>query len=50
MTDPEKWKELCAQAAVEKDPKHLLELVEEINRILEGRDKAKEPIKGRKLQ
>ena len=41
MTDPDKWKEICAQAAVEQDPKRLLELVQEINRILEEQDKKK---------
>ena len=43
MTDPEKWKELCAQAAVEKDPKRLLELVQEINRILDDQDNKNRP-------
>jgi hypothetical protein len=38
MTDGEKWKELCAKAAAEKDPQRLLELVEEINRILEEQE------------
>ena len=41
MTDPEKWKELCEQAAVEQDPKRLLELVQEINRILDELDNKK---------
>ena len=41
--DPEKWKELCAQAAVEQDPNRLLELVQEINRILEEQDHKKRP-------
>lgn len=41
MTDREKWKELCARAAVEKDPQRLLELVQEINRILEEQHKEK---------
>lgn len=40
MTNPEKWKKVCAKAAIEKDPKRLLELVEELNRLLEERDKA----------
>jgi hypothetical protein len=30
----ERWKELCRQAAEEKDPKRLLELANEINRLL----------------
>jgi hypothetical protein len=37
MEDEKKprWKELCAQAAVEHDNGKLLELVTEINRLLE---------------
>jgi len=35
MTDSAKWKELCAQAAVEQNPQRLLELVQQINDILE---------------
>ncbi len=50
MTDREKWKELCAKAAVEQDPQRLLELVTEINRLLEERHKPEEPPKGRKPQ
>jgi hypothetical protein len=30
----ERWQELCEQAANEKDPAKMLELVEEINRLL----------------
>jgi hypothetical protein len=35
----EQWMALCARAAVEEDPKKLLELVREINRLLEIRNK-----------
>ncbi|MGA7219992.1 MAG: hypothetical protein WBX38_16875 [Candidatus Sulfotelmatobacter sp.] len=35
----EHWVELCARAAVEQDPKKLLELVSEINRLLDVRNK-----------
>jgi hypothetical protein len=35
----ENWVELCARAAVEQDPKKLLELVREINRLLDVRKK-----------
>lgn len=35
----ETWVVLCAQAAVEQDPKRLLDLVSEINRLLHGRKK-----------
>jgi hypothetical protein len=30
----ERWQELCEQAANEQDPKRMLEIVEEINRLL----------------
>jgi hypothetical protein len=35
----ERWIELCERAAVEQDPKKLLELVSEINRLFEAREK-----------
>jgi hypothetical protein len=35
----EGWIALCAQAAVEQDPRKLLELVSEINRLLDARRK-----------
>jgi hypothetical protein len=42
MTEtPERWKQLCEQAAVELDPARLLELCQEINRILEEKDRVK---------
>jgi len=34
----ERWKELCAEAAIEQDPQRLLELVKEINRLLEEKE------------
>jgi hypothetical protein len=34
---PERWTELCRQASVERDPKKLLQLVTEINRLLAER-------------
>ncbi len=36
---PETWISLCARAAVEQDPKKLLDLVIEINRLLDARRK-----------
>jgi hypothetical protein len=30
----QRWKELCAQAAIEQDPKKLIELTKEIDRLL----------------
>ena len=33
----ERWRILCEQAAVEKDPKKLLELTKEINDLLLGK-------------
>jgi len=35
----ERWFELCAQAAVEQDPKKMLELVQEINRLLAEKER-----------
>ena len=35
----ERWKELCAQAAVEQDPKKLLELTRQINELLSGKQR-----------
>jgi hypothetical protein len=34
----ELWRQYCEQAAVEQDPKKLLELVKEINRLLEEKE------------
>jgi hypothetical protein len=35
----ERWMELCAQAAVEQDPQKLMKLVEEINDLLEEKER-----------
>jgi len=35
MEKNQRWRELCAQAAVEKDPKRLMELVAEISRLFD---------------
>jgi len=35
----ERWMELCAQAAVEQDPKKLIELVQQINALLEEKER-----------
>jgi hypothetical protein len=35
----ERWMELCEQAAVEQDTTKLLRLAEEINRLLEEKEK-----------
>ena len=39
MKDKQHWRELCEQAAFEQDPDKLLELVREINRQLEEKEK-----------
>lgn len=31
----ERWRELCRQASAEQDPKKMLELIKEINRLLD---------------
>jgi hypothetical protein len=38
LKDVERWKELCALASVEKDPKKLLALAQEINRLLQEQE------------
>lgn len=35
----ERWRELCAEAEKEQDPQRLLELMEEIDRLLELKEK-----------
>jgi hypothetical protein len=50
MTDAEKWKELCAQAAVEQDPQRLFELVQQINEIFEQKEMEKKRQAERKSQ
>ena len=34
----ERWMQLCEQAAVEQDSEKLMELIEEINRMLDDKD------------
>ena len=34
----ERWRQLCEQAAVEQDPEKLLQLTQEINRLLEEKE------------
>ncbi len=38
MKDPESWQTLCAQAAKEQDPQRLLELIQEINKLLDEKE------------
>ena len=38
-TNGERWKELCARAAVEQDPEVLMGLVREINSLLEAKQR-----------
>lgn len=35
MEKSQRWRELCAQAAVEKDPDRLMQLVAEISRLFD---------------
>jgi hypothetical protein len=46
----ERWKTLCAQAAVERDPDKLLALVKEINSLLEEREQRRDAIDKRGLE
>jgi hypothetical protein len=35
----EQWTEICAQAAKEQDPEKLMELISQINRLLEAKER-----------
>ena len=35
VNSDERWRQLCAQAAVEQDPQKLMDLVKEISRLLD---------------
>ena len=35
VNSEERWRQLCAKAAVEQDPEKLMELVKEISRLLD---------------
>jgi hypothetical protein len=50
MQGPNKelWEDLCAKAAVEQDPEKLMELVKEINRLLDEKDKRLKAQRGQK--
>lgn len=39
----ERWQQLCEQAANEQDPKRLMELVKEINRLLLDKQQRLQP-------
>lgn len=36
--EDKKWRDLCEQAQTEQDPKKLIELIKEINRLLQERE------------
>jgi len=38
LKTPERWVRLCAEASVETDPGNMLQLVQEINRLLEEKE------------
>jgi hypothetical protein len=39
----ERWRELCKQAAIEKDPQKLMRIYDEINSILQQANSADQP-------
>jgi len=39
VNSEEQWRELCARAAVEQDPQKLMELVKEIRRLLDEKQR-----------
>jgi hypothetical protein len=42
----ERWLELCEQAAVEPDPVKMLQLIEEINRLLQEKEEVLRKLRG----
>lgn len=42
----ERWQALCEQAAHEKDPVRLMQLVDEINRLLAAKEEGQKPHSG----
>jgi hypothetical protein len=44
--DVERWRELCALAAAEQDPDRLLALVQEINALLERKERRLKTVVG----
>jgi len=43
----ERWEELCERAAKEQDPKKLIDLIQEINRLLDNKlDRLEAPSSG----
>jgi hypothetical protein len=43
VNNEERWRQLCAQAAVEQDPEKLMELVREISRLLDEKQNHNRP-------
>ena len=41
----EGWERLCQQAAIEQDPERLMSLIEELNELLEAKEKRLKPQK-----
>jgi hypothetical protein len=43
VNNEERWRELCAQAAVEQNPQKLMELIREISRLLDEKQSQSRP-------
>lgn len=43
------WKDLCAEAAVEKDPQRLTELIAEITRLIDAEQLKRSPRQNQKI-
>lgn len=43
VNNEERWRELCAQAAVEQDPQKLMELIRDISRLLDEKQSRGRP-------
>jgi len=44
VNSEERWRQLCAQAAVEKDPQRLMDLVKEISQLLDKKQGRIRPV------
>lgn len=44
VNSEERWRQLCAQAAVEQDPQKLMDLVKEISQLLDEKQGLSRPV------
>ena len=49
VNSEERWRQLCAQAAVEQDPQQLMDLVKEISQLLDEKQGGSRPLRGEQV-